>query len=227
MHSTEIHKIAIAVERKGMTLVPLEMYFNEKGRAKVKLGLAQGKNHSDKRQDAAKRDWNRQKSAPDEGERLISVPDTGNSSVNRPAFPVPDDDGAAKHLIAGTRLPDVALVATRGASVNLARYQERAVVFVYPMTGTPGVANPPDWDRIPGAHGSTPEAEGFRDTHAQFELLGYEVFGVSSQSPDDQRAFAARTGIPYLLLSNANFAFADALGLPRFETGGVSYPSNG
>ena len=91
---------------------------------------------------------------------MISVPDTGNSSVNRPAFPVPDDDGAAKHLIAGTRLPDVALVATRGASVNLARYQERAVVFVYPMTGTPGVANPPDWDRIPGAHGSTPEAEG-------------------------------------------------------------------
>jgi peroxiredoxin len=154
---------------------------------------------------------------------LISVPDTGNPSVNRPTFPVPDDDGAANHLIAGTRLPDVALVATRGASVNLARYQERAVLFVYPMTGTPGVANPPDWDRIPGAHGSTPEAEGFRDTHEQFELLGYEVFGVSSQSPDDQRAFAARTGIPYLLLSDANFAFADALGLPRFETGGVSY----
>jgi SsrA-binding protein len=61
MHATEIHKISIAIERKGMTLVPLEMYFNEKGRAKVKLGLAEGKNHSDKRQDAAKRDWNRQK----------------------------------------------------------------------------------------------------------------------------------------------------------------------
>ena len=61
MHATEIHKIAIAVERKGMTLVPLELYFNAKGRAKVKVGLAQGKNQSDKRQDAAKRDWNRQK----------------------------------------------------------------------------------------------------------------------------------------------------------------------
>jgi SsrA-binding protein len=61
MHAKEIHKIAIAVERKGMTLVPLELYFNEKGRAKVKVGLAQGKNQSDKRQDAAKRDWNRQK----------------------------------------------------------------------------------------------------------------------------------------------------------------------
>ena len=151
------------------------------------------------------------------------VADTDSPSVNQPAFPVSEDDGAAKHLIAGTRLPDVALVATRGASVNLARYQERAVVFVYPMTGTPGVANPPDWDRIPGAHGSTPEAEGFRDTYAEFELLGYEVFGVSSQSPSDQRAFAARSGIPYLLLSDANFAFADTLGLPRFETGGVSY----
>ena len=116
----------------------------------------------------------------------------------------------------------MALVATRGASVNLARYQERAVVFVYPMTGAPGIANPPDWDTIPGAHGSTPEAEGFRDTHAEFELLGYDVFGVSAQSPDDQRAFAARSGIPYLLLSDAGFAFADALGLPRFDTGGVS-----
>ncbi len=140
-----------------------------------------------------------------------------------PNFPVPEDDGAAKHLIAGTRLPDVALAATRGASVNLARYQERAIVFVYPMTGTPGVPNPPDWDVIPGAHGSTPEAEGFRDAYAEFELLGYEVFGLSSQSSESQQVFAARAGIPYLLLSDETFAFADALKLPRFETGGVTY----
>jgi len=138
-------------------------------------------------------------------------------------WPAPSDDGAANQLIAGTHLPDVALIAARGASVNLARYQERAVVFVYPMTGTPGVANPPDWDTIPGAHGSTPEAEGFRDVYAEFELLGYEVFGVSGQSPEDQQAFAARAGIPYLLLSDPSFAFADALGLPRFATGGTSY----
>ncbi len=39
-------------------------------------------------------------------------------------WPAPKDDGAAKHLIAGTRLPDVALEATRGAAVNLARFQE-------------------------------------------------------------------------------------------------------
>lgn len=133
------------------------------------------------------------------------------------------DDGAAKHLIAGTRLPDVALPASRGANVNLARHQERAVVFVYSMTGTPGVENPPGWDTIPGAHGSTPEAEGFRDVHAEFELLGYDIFGVSGQSSAAQQAFSLRAGIPYLLLSDETLAFADALKLPRFKTGGVTY----
>lgn len=61
LHATEIHKMAIAIERKGMTLIPLELYFNVKGRAKLKVGLAEGKKLHDKREDAAKRDWNRQK----------------------------------------------------------------------------------------------------------------------------------------------------------------------
>jgi SsrA-binding protein len=61
LHAREIHKISIAIERKGMTLIPLELYFNERGRAKLKLGLAEGKKLHDKREDAAKRDWNRQK----------------------------------------------------------------------------------------------------------------------------------------------------------------------
>jgi peroxiredoxin len=142
-----------------------------------------------------------------------------------PPWPAQIDDGGAKHLIAGTRLPDVALEATRGASVNLARYQERAIVFVYPMTGAPRIANPPDWDVIPGAHGSTPEAEGFRDTYAEFEVLGYEIFGLSSQSSEAQREFVQRAGISYLLLSDQAFAFADALKLPRFSAGGIDYLS--
>lgn len=57
----EIHKMRIAVERQGMTLVPLEIYFNERGRAKLKLALAQGKKHHDKREDIKKREWQRQK----------------------------------------------------------------------------------------------------------------------------------------------------------------------
>ncbi|MBB93243.1 MAG: SsrA-binding protein [Rhodobacteraceae bacterium] len=50
-----------ATQRKGMTLVPLVMYFNHRGIAKIKLGVAKGKKTHDKRETAAKRDWNRQK----------------------------------------------------------------------------------------------------------------------------------------------------------------------
>ncbi len=49
-------------QRKGMTLVPLVLYFNHRGRAKIKIGVAKGKKLHDKRETAAKRDWSRQKS---------------------------------------------------------------------------------------------------------------------------------------------------------------------
>jgi SsrA-binding protein len=61
LHRREIHRLAIAVERQGMTMVPLELYFNDRGRVKLKLALAQGKKLHDKREAAAKRDWERQK----------------------------------------------------------------------------------------------------------------------------------------------------------------------
>jgi SsrA-binding protein len=57
----EIHKLRIAVERQGMTVVPLELYFNDRGRAKVKLALAQGKKLHDRREATKKRDWERQR----------------------------------------------------------------------------------------------------------------------------------------------------------------------
>lgn len=61
LHKREIHKLAVAVDRLGMTMVPLELYFNARGRAKLRLALAQGKKLHDKRADEAKRDWQRQK----------------------------------------------------------------------------------------------------------------------------------------------------------------------
>ncbi|MEO9895888.1 MAG: SsrA-binding protein SmpB [Paracoccaceae bacterium] len=50
-----------ATQRKGLTLVPLVLYFNHKGMAKLKIGIAKGKKAADKRETSAKRDWNRQK----------------------------------------------------------------------------------------------------------------------------------------------------------------------
>jgi SsrA-binding protein len=59
LHEREIDRLQGAVERKGMTLVPLSVYFNSRGRAKVELALARGKNAADKRQTIKERDWKR------------------------------------------------------------------------------------------------------------------------------------------------------------------------
>ena len=61
LHTREIEKLFGAVERKGMTLVPLSVYFNATGRAKVELALAKGKQAHDKRQSIKERDWKRDK----------------------------------------------------------------------------------------------------------------------------------------------------------------------
>ncbi|MGR3272701.1 SsrA-binding protein SmpB [Thalassococcus profundi] len=57
----ELARLWNDTQRKGMTLVPLVLYFNHKGTAKVKIGVAKGKKNHDKRETEAKRDWNRQK----------------------------------------------------------------------------------------------------------------------------------------------------------------------
>jgi SsrA-binding protein len=57
----ELAKLWQGTAREGMTIVPLRLYFNERGRAKLLLGLAKGKKQADKRATAAKRDWERQK----------------------------------------------------------------------------------------------------------------------------------------------------------------------
>lgn len=61
MHRREINKIAAAIQRAGMTLVPLKVYFDNNGRAKLLIGLARGKKAHDKREDIKQRDWDRQK----------------------------------------------------------------------------------------------------------------------------------------------------------------------
>ncbi|NQV48024.1 MAG: SsrA-binding protein SmpB [Rhodospirillaceae bacterium] len=61
LHKREITKLLAAINRKGMTLVPLSIFFNERGMAKVDLGLGRGKDKGDKRADVKERDWKRDK----------------------------------------------------------------------------------------------------------------------------------------------------------------------
>jgi SsrA-binding protein len=61
LHRRQINRLIGAIQREGYTVVPLSVYFNARGLAKVELGLAKGKKEHDKRATAAKRDWQRQK----------------------------------------------------------------------------------------------------------------------------------------------------------------------
>jgi SsrA-binding protein len=61
LHAREINKLRGAVERKGMTLVPLKLYFNAKGRAKLELAVARGKKLHDKRESEKQRSWQRER----------------------------------------------------------------------------------------------------------------------------------------------------------------------
>lgn len=61
MHKREIAKLAAAVQREGMTVVPLKLYFNEKGKAKVQIAIAKGRQTHDKREALKERSWNRDK----------------------------------------------------------------------------------------------------------------------------------------------------------------------
>lgn len=61
LHRRQIHKLMGAIQREGFTVIPLKVYFNEKGRAKIELGLGRGKKLHDKRETEKTRDWNRDK----------------------------------------------------------------------------------------------------------------------------------------------------------------------
>jgi peroxiredoxin len=136
------------------------------------------------------------------------------TDVDWSKLPMPVDDGAARHLF-GAPVADVLLPSTAGGDVSLAKLPGRAVLFIYPMTGTPGVALPDGWDGIPGARGCTPHACAFRDLHAELKGAGASVvFGLSTQSLREQQDTVARLHLPFPLLSDAELGLARAMTLP-------------
>ena len=136
-------------------------------------------------------------------------------------LPVPQDDGAADHLL-GTMLPQLTLESTHGPVSLRALSQDRLVLYVYPRAGRPGVASLPGWDEIPGARGCTPQSLGFREANARFRELGAEVAGLSAQTLDDQREFVERNAIPYPVLADPDLRLATTLRLPTFDVEGLT-----
>jgi peroxiredoxin len=137
-------------------------------------------------------------------------------------LPVPQDDGACRHL-PGMRLPRLSLTSTRARAVDLSALSGRTVVYAYPRTGEPDKDPPPGWDAIPGARGCTPQSCAFRDHFEELRRAGAsEVFGLSTQDTGYQREVAERLHLPFGLLSDANLELTRALKLPTFEVAGMT-----
>jgi peroxiredoxin (alkyl hydroperoxide reductase subunit C) len=138
-------------------------------------------------------------------------------------IPAPLDDGAARHL-QGAKVPDIALSATDGSQIALARLTGRVVVFAYPRTGEPGKPSlVEDWDMIPGARGCTPQTCAFRDLHKVLVEAGAaRVFGLSTQDTAYQREAAERLHLPFPLLSDAELELTRALRLPTMQVAGLT-----
>lgn len=127
-----------------------------------------------------------------------------------------------QHLI-GHRLPDLELASTGGSTFNLSDSNGTLAVFCFPYTGRPDHPNPQNWDNIPGAHGSTPQAQAFSMRYEEFKRLDVRVFGLSFQDTAWQREFVARTSLRVPLLSDHKKFFSNALGLPTFKAGADDY----
>jgi peroxiredoxin len=136
-------------------------------------------------------------------------------------LPIPVEDSACNHLL-GKSLPSIALCSTQGAFVDLSAIAGHVVIYCYPMTGKPGTPLPDGWDAIPGARGCTPQSCAFRDHYQELDELRAQVFGLSTQSSEDQMEARMRLHLPFELLSDCGLSFASRLQLPLFQIEGKS-----
>ncbi len=135
-------------------------------------------------------------------------------------LPVPEDDGGSSHLI-GAKIASIELRSTNGLKVDLGSIKGKGVIYCYPMTGRPDVPLPDGWDEIPGARGCTPQSCSYRDHYKEFQELGTEVYGLSTQTTDYQKEMVDRLSLPFDVLSDSQMELTQALNLPTFVVNGM------
>ncbi|MYQ83085.1 MULTISPECIES: winged helix-turn-helix transcriptional regulator [unclassified Streptomyces] len=131
-------------------------------------------------------------------------------------------EAARVHALVGTRLPELRLIDHEGASRDPVAGTPYTVLYFFPGAYTRRDAYPPGWSEIPGTSGCTLESCTYRDRSAEFTAAGASVCGISTQRPDEQRAFAEAERLRFPLLSDAELELTAALRLPTFRTGGTS-----
>lgn len=132
-------------------------------------------------------------------------------------------EAARVHALIGTRVPEIQLLDYDGELRDpVSQDTAHTVLYCFPSAYARRDAYPPGWAGIPGASGCTLESCTYRDQLAEFTAAGASVHGVSTQRPDEQRAFADKEQLRFPLLSDADLTLAAALRLPTFRASGVS-----
>ncbi|MDG4810031.1 winged helix-turn-helix transcriptional regulator [Micromonospora sp. WMMD1120] len=127
------------------------------------------------------------------------------------------------HDLVGHRVPEVALPGPDGQPVAVGAAGAWRVLYFFPgayAPGTPG--HPPGWAEIPGARGCTLESTTYARRHPDFRAAGVEVYGISTQRPDQLAEFAAYAELPFPLLSDQDGRLGAGLLLPVFRAGGMT-----
>lgn len=158
---------------------------------------------------------------------LVALQDWGTRHVMGPGTLTATADSASAEArrvraLTGRRLPAVTLTAHDGTPVDLGTRASWTVLYCFPGAFAPDAHGyPPGWSDIPGATGCTLESLTYAARHPAFLLKGAEVYGVSTQRPDQLAAFVAHAKLPFPLLSDQDSTLTAGLLLPTFRAAGV------
>lgn len=143
----------------------------------------------------------------------------GDGSLTATSSPV-SAEARRVHALVGRRIPAIELMSDTQVRTD-AVPASWTVLYVFPGAFAPvGTPLPLGWTDIPGAVGCTLESMTYRDRFADFERAGVAVRGLSTQRPDELRAFAEYARMPFPLLSDQELTLTAALRLPTFRAAG-------
>jgi DNA-binding HxlR family transcriptional regulator/peroxiredoxin len=156
---------------------------------------------------------------------LVALQDWGDTWLLGPGEPSATTAETSReaervHALVGTRVPELLLTDSAGQPRD--PVSGPTVLYCFPGAFVRPDSYPPGWGAVPGAAGCTLESRTYQARLAEFTAVGATVHGVSTQRPDEQRAFAEAEGLDFPLLSDAGLEFTAALRLPTVRAGGTS-----
>ncbi|GAA2248456.1 MULTISPECIES: winged helix-turn-helix transcriptional regulator [Kitasatospora] len=158
---------------------------------------------------------------------LVALQDWGDGWLLGDGTPTATTNDASReaervHGLLGTRIPELLLPGADGEPHDPVAAAPATVIYCFPGAFARPESYPPGWSAVPGAPGCTLESVTYRDRLAEFTAAGAAVHGVSTQRPDEQRAFAAAERLGFPLLSDLAFGFTGALRLPTVRAAGTT-----